>query len=417
MNTFELPNGLRVVLEPMPYMRSVSMGIYVDCGSAYENKLNNGISHFVEHLLFKGTKNRTAEMISEEADELGGTLNAYTAEECVCLYIKVLKNDVKRALELLCDVATAPIFDEDAIENEKRVIIEEILSADDNPEDAAQEMLMSGMLPNHPIGMPVLGSVENVESFNKRKLESFYNVHFVPQNMVLSVAGCFDESEILSLINDSPLVRLSRSQTDNNDRGKADFCSGTFVSQRDIGQLQLVAGFPCVSRYDNALCSFVLLAGVLAGDGSSRLFRGLREQNGLVYNVDATVAEYRDMGVFLINTAFSAENADGVKRIVSSQIQDVMEHGVDEKELSRAKKSVITALELETESTMSQMSANGKALLFGIDCDVESLKQKYMNVTNEDIISAARFAFSSGKAKAVALVGDCDGLEDFALIY
>lgn len=417
MKTFELPNGLRVVLEPMPYMRSVSMGIYVDCGSAYENKLNNGISHFVEHLLFKGTKNRTAEMISEEADELGGTLNAYTAEECVCLYIKVLKNDVKRAFDLLCDVATDPIFDEEAIENEKRVIIEEILSADDNPEDAAQEMLMSGMLPNHPIGMPVLGNVENVESFNKRKLESFYKAHFVPQSMVLSIAGCFDENEMLSLINNSSLACLSKKEMNNTVHAKAEFSSGTFISQRDIGQLQLVAGFPCVSRHDDALCAFVLLAGVLAGDGSSRLFRGLREQNGLVYNVDATVAEYRDMGVFLINTAFSAENANAVSKIVNDQIKDVIKNGVSSKELERAKRSVITALELETEGTMSQMSANGKAVLFGIDCNVENLRRKYMNVTNEDIISAARSAFLSGKAKAVALVGDCEGLEDFALIY
>lgn len=157
---YKLSNGLSVVLNKMEHMKSVSMGIFVKSGSIYENKSSNGISHFIEHMLFKGTKNRTAEKISEESDRLGGNLNAYTAEECTCIYIKVLSEEDEKALDLIMDIAANPVFSETAIENEKKVIIEEIASADDNPEDAAQEILMSNMFRDHPVGMPVLGSMK-----------------------------------------------------------------------------------------------------------------------------------------------------------------------------------------------------------------------------------------------------------------
>ncbi len=411
-----LPNGLTLVLNPMPHMKSVSMGIFIKCGSAYETKENNGISHFIEHLLFKGTKNRTAKQISEEADELGGSLNAYTSEECICLYLKVLERDGAQALDLLCDIACNPVFDSDAIENEKKVISEEIAGAEDNPEDAAQEMLMAAILPYHPVGMPVLGNEKNVNSFTRGQITEFYNSRFVPGNMVVSISGCFDGVEMEAAVKASALAQAKNEDKPSLNCNDTQISGGLSKECRDIGQLQLVAGYPCVSRHDSRLYSFVVLSGILGGDGSSRLFRRLREENGLVYSVDATVAEYDDVGVFVINTAFSAENADSVRKIISGEINDIMNGNVTEQELERTKRNIIISLELEEEGTMSTMSINGKRTLYGLSEDTGEIEAKYNKITCEDVVNAARCVFGDANKEAVAIVGDCKNIKKYSLI-
>lgn len=413
---YTLDNGLKVVLNSMPFMKSVSIGIFIKSGSVYETFENNGIAHFIEHMLFKGTKNRTARQISEESDEMGGTLNAYTGEECTCLYMKVLSSDVSEALELLFDVACNPVFDEDAIENEKKVILEEIASADDNPEDAAQEMLMSNMFRNHPVGMPVLGNAKNVMSFKKRDIRAFYDERYTAGNMVLSISGNFDVQNVKNIISNSDIAKKQHGTNDRINTYKAEICPGVYYSRRDIGQLQLVAGYPCVSRYDEHIYAFVLLSGILCGDGSSRLFRRLREENGLVYNVDASAMEYADTGVFMINTGFSAENTDKVISVMKNEIMDILQNGAEEAELARAKRNMSAASELESESTMSMMSILGKRMLYNIDLTSDEIRQKYMNVTNEDIKEAAKIAFADKTKEAVAVVGDGDGIKRFSIL-
>lgn len=416
MIKYTLENGLGVTLDSMPYMKSVSLGIFIKCGSSYETPKNNGISHFIEHLLFKGTENRSAEDISKQSDELGGNLNAYTAEECICVYIKVPSREAENAFDLICDIVANPVFDGVAIENEKKVISEEISSALDNPEDAAQELLMAGMLKNHSVGMPVLGSIKNVESFDSDTLKDFYKEHFVPQNIVISVAGKFSADDMKRYIESSPLAQRKKERGADVAMRDATVTGGLYKARRDTEQLQLVAGYPCVSRYDRRLYAFALLAGILGGDGSSRLFRRLREDNGLVYNVDASVAEYGDMGVFVINTAFSPENAEEVKRITATEIKSVLENGVTEDELARAKKNMITALELEEEGTMSMMSINGKRMLFDINKTFDDVVKGYTLVTNDDIKNVAWYAFGNAESEAIAIVGDCDELEEYSFI-
>lgn len=416
MKRITLSNGLAVVLEGMTHMRSAAIGVFIKCGSGWEDKANNGISHFIEHLLFKGTYTRTARDISQQADELGGSLNAYTAEECICVHLKVLAEDTLAALDLVSDIVCHPAFDEEDIENEKKVILEEIAVTNDNPEDAAQELMMSGMFPHSPVGMPVLGSEENVEGFTRKDIADFYNKSFVADRMVLSIAGSFDEAAVTAWLESSPFAELEAGDLPAVITSENPIVGGFFKQERDIGQLQLVAGYPAVSRYDDDLYAFVLLAGVLAGDGSSRLFRRLREENGLVYGVDASIAEYSQMGVLVINTGFSAENAGTVQDIIKEEIKDITANGVTPQELLRAKRNMMIALELECEGTMSTMSNNGKRVLFGFDELLESIKARYEAVTNEDIIRSAAKAFSSKEKQAVALVGDCEAIEDFGLL-
>ena len=287
-------------------------------------------------MLFKGTSARSSSRISEESDELGGTLNAYTAEECTCVYIKVLAAWVKHAFDLVDDIVSDPIFDDAAIENEKKVIIEEIASADDNPEDAAQEMLMSNMFAASSIGMPVLGRLETVNSFNKKLLREFYEAHYTPDNMVLSIAGNFDENEIKAVIEESRLAKKPASkQNVPKIPTPVEMFGGKYLGNRDIGQIQLVAGYPCVARHDPLLYAFVVLSGILGGDSSSRFFRRLREENGLVYNVDATAMEYECTGVFVVNTSFSGENTELVCKMLREEICDVLKNGVTQEELER----------------------------------------------------------------------------------
>lgn len=353
---YKLANGLSVVLNKMPHMKSASMGIFIKSGSVYENKGNNGIAHFIEHMLFKGTKNRTAHEISEESDELGGNLNAYTAEDCTCVYVKVLSEEAPRAIELLLDIVSNPVFDEMAIENEKKVIAEEISGTDDNPEDAAQEMLMSNMFREHPIGMPVLGSTENVNAFTKKDVQAFYAERYVPENMAISISGNFDGECIKNIIHKSDIAARVCGKAAYETPKNTKIFGGIYTSERDIGQIQLMAGYPAVARDDERFYAFMLLSGILSGDSSSRLFRSLREENGLVYNVDASVAEYEDCGMFVINTSFSAENAAKVMEITRREIKDILENGVTEKELMRAKKNIIASIKLDSEGTMSTMS-------------------------------------------------------------
>ena len=413
---YTLDNGMRVVLNSMPYMKSVSIGIFIKSGSVYESEHNNGIAHFIEHMLFKGTTNRTALKISEETDELGGTLNAYTAEECTCLYIKVLAEDTLHALDLLFDIALNPVFEAEAIENEKKVILEEISGAEDNPEDAAQEMLMSNMFKCHPVGMPVLGSEKNVLSFNRDALIEFYRKNYIPENMVVSVAGCFDETKIIDIIREKTKSLEKSTFIYHEPTVPAVISGGVYRCERDIGQLQLVAGYPCASRFDESLYAFILLSGILSGDSSSRLFRRLREENGLVYNVDASAMEYASTGAFVLSTGFSAENADKVISIMRSEINDILQNGVTQAELARTKRNIIAAFELESESTMSVMSIWGKRMLYGIELDNSDIKDKYMRVTVDDVKQAAISAFADKAKEAVAVVGDCGKTENFSII-
>lgn len=416
MQKFTLDNGIRVALDNMPYMRSVSIGIFIKSGSVYESEQNNGIAHFIEHMLFKGTKSRSALQISEEADELGGTLNAYTAEECTCLYIKALSEDIDRALDLLLDIAFEPVFDDDAIENEKKVILEEIFGAEDNPEDAAQEMLMSNMFRGHSIGMPVLGSASNVKSFTRDKLEAFYKKQYTPQNTVISLAGSFNENDVKKIIyGKTSHITAEKAQCDSI-IPSAHIFGGIYRGIRDIEQLQLVAGYPCASRFDEDLYSFTLLSAILSGDSSSRLFRRLREENGLVYNVDAAAAEYSTNGVFVISTGFSAKNADKVISIIRNEIHDILQNGVTSAETARAIRSIIVSMELEAEGTMSVMARNGKQLLYGIKLSNDEIKNKYLAVTKNDIKRAAEKAFSDKSLEAVAVIGDCGSIKELSII-
>ncbi len=409
-------NGVRAVLNPMPYMKSVSIGIFIKSGSVYETPQNNGMAHFIEHMLFKGTTKRTAAQISHESDELGGALNAYTAEECTCIYIKVLASDIENALDLLFDIAFDPVFDEDAIENEKKVILEEISGAEDNPEDAAQEMLMANMFESHPVGMPVLGNAENVMSFTRDDIYRFYKERFVPQNMLISVAGRFDEQHVQTLISAKTEAHKRNESFEASFMNEATVHGGIYKNRRDIGQLQMVAGYPCVSRFDDRLCAFIFLSSILSGDSSSRLFRRLRDENGLVYGVDATVMEYDNTGVFMISTGFSPENADKVISIIREEIDDILQNGISEEELRRTKRSLVTGLELDAEGTMSLMSLEGKRELYNIKYDAEGMKQRYLSISVNDVLEAAKYAFTDGKKEAVAVIGDYGEDTDFRII-
>ena len=234
--------------------------------------------------------------------------------------------------------------------------------------------------------------------------------------MVVSVAGCFDEAEIFNVIHEKTKLLEKNIFTYDKPIVSAVISGGVYRCERDIGQLQLVAGYPCASRFDESLYAFILLSGILSGDSSSRLFRRLREENGLVYNVDASAMEYASTGAFVLSTGFSAENADKVISIMRNEINDILQNGVTQTELARTKRNITAALELESESTMSVMSIWGKRMLYGIELDNSEIKNKYMSVTVNDVKQAAISAFADKSKEAVAVVGDCGKAENFSII-
>ena len=402
---YYLENGVQVILNPMPHMRSAAAGVFIRSGSIYETPDNNGIAHFIEHMLFKGTKNRSLQQIAEESDRLGGNLNAYTCEEYTCIYMKVLEEDVFQAVDLLTDIACNPVFEESALENEKNVVLEEIINAEDNPEDAVQEMLMRNMFRSHPVGQPVLGSAENVLHFCSEKVREFYKKQYCAENVLISIAGKFEPEKIVQAIEASALKYMPRGRRAYLETC-ADTAGGVFYRFRDVEQMQLAVGYPCVSRYDPRLFSFTVLAQILSGDTSSRLFRRLREENGLVYNVDATAVEYDDTGAFIISTGFSPENYERVTEIIRQEAEDLLHNGASQEEVERSKRNICVSLQLEQEGTSSVMSIAGKRGLFGIDFTTDEAVVKIQNVSRNEIFAAAQFAFGNRDKEAIALVGD-----------
>lgn len=412
----KLKNGIRIVGETMENYRSVSVSVWIRAGSVYENDDESGVSHFIEHMLFKGTKKRSAGDIAEQIDAIGGNLNAFTSKECTCFYVKVLDENLKQAVEILADLVCNSKLDETDIEREKGVIIEEISMNEDSPEDLAHETLCQTFYEGDPLARPVLGTVESVASFTRQTLVNYMSRMYKPENMVIAIAGHFDIDEFLkiaesyfSLKGELECNIQSNEETNasggNNISGEANASGETNASgkantsygkpvggrrlrliEKDIEQTHICFafnGFPSESAGQYPLYMF---NNAIGGSMSSRLFQSIREEKGMAYSVYSTPAFYSTTGYFTLYAGTGEKQTVEVAKLMLEEYRKIKASGIEPKELERGKNQLKSGYVMGRESTSAHASSIGRAELLGIaELSEEQVLAKVNSVSIGDI--------------------------------
>ena len=404
----ELPNGLIVITEKMPHVRSVSVGMWLRTGSRREGPGQNGMAHFIEHMVFKGTERRTAEEIAQSVDSVGGMLDAFTAKEMTCFNAKVLDEHLPVAFDVLSDLVLRPRFDEADIVKEKQVVLEEIKMDEDNPEYLIHELFTQKFWLGHPLGLPILGTPETVPQFSRQALTDCFRAWYAPNNTVVTAAGHLEHAR---------LVDLAAREFGGTARGcLAAACepprTHAGIEQRhkqELEQVHIVLGVPCYPLADERRYAASLLNVILGGGMSSRLFQNIRERQGLAYAIFSELTPYTDSGALSVYASTSPESAARLIQSVAEEFAALRREAVSAAELRRAKDHLKGSLMLSLESTSSRMSSLARQEMFyhrfySLDEILASIEV----VTVEELHSIARDFFDPSRL-AVTALGNLDG--------
>jgi len=407
-----LPNGLLVLTESIPHVRSVSMGVWTRSGSRDEPLELNGISHFVEHMVFKGTTTRDAQQFAREVDSIGGNLDAFTGKENICFNIKVLDEHVEPALDLLTDLVLHPTFTPEDIGREQGVILEEIKMDEDSPDYLVHETFTQKFWKGQGLGRPILGTVKTVASFTQPVVFDFYNQCFTPSNMVFSAAGHLDHDRFVEQVA-RHFRDLAASPDDSLAKPPAPetFPHITLKSKKSLEQVQLCLGVPAPQIDSPARYAVYLLNSMLGGGMSSRLFQAIREDKGLAYSIYSEMSPFRDTGSLSIYAGTSAEKTPEVIRLTIAELRRLKEETVQEAELKRAKDQLKSNIVLGLESSSSRMSNLARQeMYFGRFFSVDEIVAEVEAVTSADVQAMARQLFRP-EAIALTVLGNLGGLK------
>lgn len=400
-----LPGGLRVVTEHVPSVRSASVGVWVDVGSRDEGPKVAGAAHFLEHLLFKATPTRNAVEIAQAVDAVGGELNAFTAREHTCYYAHVLDEDLELAVDLVSDVVLNGLCAPDDVEIERDVVLEEIAMRDDDPEDTLGDVFLSTMFGDHPVGRPVIGSVESVSAMTRNQLHSFHIRRYVPERMVVAAAGNVDHRRVLKLVGHYFGGRLVAGRSPRAPRkgaGRVTGRPGLELINRDSEQTHLTLGVRTPGRRWSHRWALTVLNAALGGGLSSRLFQQIRETRGLAYSVYSAVDTFADSGAFSVYAGCLPERFDEVVRVTTDVLETVARDGITEHECRIAKGSLRGGLVLGLEDSASRMNRLGRTELnYGEYRSVASTLQRIDEVTVDEVNAVARRVLSGKYGAAV----------------
>lgn len=408
-----LKNGITVLTEHISEFNSCSVGIWVNAGSRYENERQSGISHFLEHMFFKGTENRSAVQISEDMDGVGGQLNAFTEKETTCFYARVIDKHLDQACDILADMMFHSVFDKAEMEREKKVVCEEIKMCEDSPDDVVFEMFGAALWKGHPLGKPILGETDTVSSFSRDDLLSYIGDFYRPERIVVSAAGSIEHDKFVKIVEGWPALASAEPNLALCPGGLAVSCSDSSVRYRDTEQLNLCYGVPGLSARDERRFAMHILDSVLGGSMSCRLFREIRELRGLAYSVGTFMNSYRDCGNYGVYAGTSPENADEVMRLIREILDDVRQNGITAQELARAKEHVKGTLALGLEATANRMIRLARSeMMHGRIISIEEFLRKIDEVTGEDVLETARSVLNPEKFVLAALgpVKEVDGI-------
>ncbi len=405
-----LPNGLTVLTETMPHIRSVSIGIWVRTGSRHEEPEANGVSHFLEHMVFKGTKSRSAEQIARQVDSIGGNMDAFTAKECICFNVKVLDQHMPIAMDVLSDLVLNPVLDVNDIARERGVIMEEIKMDEDNPDYLVHEIFTQNFWKDHPLGKPILGTKETVRAFDQELLQSYYRKHIHPENIIIAAAGNLDAKRFVELVNER-FQNFKPGKNGLHDTPPEVKARIIMRNKKALEQVQICLGVPAHPISHERRYSAYVLNTLLGGGMSSRLFQNVRERQGLVYAIFSELSPYRDTGCLSVYAGTSRQSAPKVVESVVSEFRSLKENGIPEDELCRAKDQLKGNLMLSLESSTSRMSNLARQEMyfdrfFGLDEIIERIEA----VTAPDLQALAQEYFQPDRI-AVTVLGNLDKLK------
>ena len=376
-----LENGLTIIGEEIPYVKSISLGVWINAGSRIEDEEISGVSHFIEHMLFKGTRNRTSKQIASEIDNLGGQINAFTSKECTCYYVKLLDSHIDIGIDVLSDMILNSKFNEDDLDKERSVIIEELKMYEDSPEDLAYDLLTENIYKHDPLGMNIIGTEESLNRLNREKLLDYFNKYYVPNNSVIAISGNFNFDEIINKIEEK--FKVWKKRDVNVDIKKAEFKSCFLTKNKDIEQVNLAMSLEAVPlENDKEVYALAVINTVFGGSISSRLFQKIREEKGLVYSIYSSQSLYRKCGELGIFASMSNEHLKEVYESTIEEIKIMKKYYLTDQEIKESKEQLKGSYILGLESTSSRMMSIGRSLL--LNNKVESTDDILKSIDNVD---------------------------------
>ncbi|WP_342643018.1 M16 family metallopeptidase [Rhodoligotrophos ferricapiens] len=409
VRTSILDNGVTVVSHDMPHLKTVSLGIWVRAGARNEREEENGIAHLLEHMAFKGTKRRTARQIAEEIEAAGGEMNAATGMENTAYYVRVLKEDVPLALDILSDILIEPVFAEAELDREREVILEEIAAAEDTPDDLVFELMHDAAFARQPLGRPILGTAERVAQFRPDDISAFRDMHYASDRTVVGAAGAVDHDALVEQVRGS-LASLRRSSAP--DWQPAAFTGGMRTAAKPLGQVHVALAFPTVGYRDPEIYALQVLSNLLGGGMSSRLFQEVREARGLCYSIFSFVSAFEEIGLFGVYAATGTRRVATLLDVVADELAGIADV-ITEDEVARSrtqlKASLVSAL--ESSSARADQIAR-QQMIFGRIPEVEELIGKVEAVDRDAVRALANRLFRNTKP-AVGAVGALENLAPY----
>lgn len=396
-NKIVLPNGLRLIYERLPHLRSVTVGVWMGAGSRCETHFNNGISHFIEHMLFKGTAVRSAKDIAELVDSIGGHLDAFTSKECTCLFAKTLDSHIDVSMELLSDMFFNSTFHEDCMITEKNVILEEIGSYEDAPEELVHDLICEAAWGDSPLGYPILGSKKSLQKFNREVLVDYLATNYMPKDTVISVVGNFEEARLLDLVN-KYFGTWNSAFVSPHSAPPSSFIPSIKIKRKKTEQEHICMGFNGLEYGHDDFYTLLAFNSILGGGISSRLFQKVREDKGLAYSIYSYLLPYRSEGLYAIYAGTNISNFDSVMDIIAGEITSLISAGVTEVELSRSKEQLKGNFILGMESTTNRMNSYAKSeLLLGIRSTPEEVLGKIDSITMDGMNRVIKGTLGAGR--------------------
>ncbi|WP_088415515.1 M16 family metallopeptidase [Wolbachia endosymbiont of Wuchereria bancrofti] len=407
----KLDNGLRIITEQMRDVDSVALNIRVGVGSRAESANQNGISHFLEHMAFKGTKTRTAFEIAKAFDDIGGVFNASTGRERTSYYAKVLKKDIKIGVDILIDILMNSTFPEDELEREKGVVIQEIFQINDSPSDIIFDKYFEAAYKDQPFGRSILGTQDTVKSFAQGDLNNYINEHYFGENMIFAVAGNVEHEEIAQLTKDF-LSKVSSQKLKENQN--ANCTGGEYLEYRKLDQVHLLIGFPSVSCHDDRYHTFQVLDSILGSGMSSRLFQEVREKQGLAYSVYSFNSSYTDTGMLSIFAGTDSSNLDKLLKSITTELKKLSTNDLREEEVNRVKERIKSQILMSRESVSSCAEALEHYYgNYNRYISKNELIEKTSAVTTSDVKKAVEELLSKHEKTTLAAIGEIKSLPGY----
>jgi predicted Zn-dependent peptidase len=406
-----LPNGLTVLTEKMPHVRTIAVGVWLRRGSRHELKEESGLAHFLEHMVFKGTERRSQAEIAQEMDEIGGQTDAFTSHEYAGFHAKVLDEHVFRAVDLLADIVSHPRFDAEELERERKVILDEMKSVEDTPDDVVHDIFSEAFWPDHALGRPVLGRVETVSRFTRAELLRFFKKIYTPSNLIVAAAGNLEEEKILDLVREG--FSSLAAPPDGIADVRPNVSPSIHLAEKDLELAHLVLGSEAPPQASPRRYAAYVLNAVLGGNLSSRLFQVIREEHALAYSVFSSLSSYRDTGQFAIYSGTEPSNVPLVLDLILAELRRIKSTAVEGAELQRAKSHLRGSILMGLESTSARMSQLARQeMYFGRHVSPDEVISGIDSVSATEVLELAAEMFGRGPL-AMTVLGRLEHLRPF----